>query len=77
MASGYFLRRVSVFFRFDSMIIMLVGEFDFGRIIMALQTIFQSTVGLVRDKDGLQGTTTTNSTVANGGHRVRYSDRLQ
>ena len=46
-------RGILVFLHFDSMTIMLVGEFDFWRI--ALQFGFQPVVCFVRDNDGLQG----------------------
>ena len=57
------------------MIIMLVGEFDFWRIV--LQIDFQPVVCFARDKDGLQGPAPTKRTVANACHGVGDGDGLQ
>ena len=57
------------------MIIMLVGEFDFWRIV--LQLGFQSVVCFARDKDGLQGIATRKRGVANARHGVGDGDGLQ
>ena len=57
------------------MIIMLVGEFDFWRIVF--QFDFQPVVSFVRDKDGLQGPATIKRMVANARHGVGDRDGLQ
>ena len=57
------------------MIIMLVGEFDFWRIVLQIE--FQPVVCFVRDKDGLQGWAIWKRPVANAGHGVGDGDRLQ
>ena len=57
------------------MIIMLVGEFNFWRIV--LQFGFQPFVCFVRDKDGLQGIALAKRTVAYAGHGVANGDGLQ
>ena len=57
------------------MIIMLVGEFDFWRIV--LQIDFQPVVCFVRDKDGLQGLAIMKCTEANARHGVWDGDGLQ
>ena len=57
------------------MIIMLVGEFDFWRIV--LQLGFQSVICFVRDYDGLQGFVIIKRTVANVGHGVGDGEGLQ
>ena len=66
-------REIFVFHHFDSMIIMLVGEFDLIRI----QLGFQPVVCLVRDNDGLQGFAPPKHTVANALHGVGDGDGLQ
>ena len=57
------------------MIIMLVGEFDFWRIVF--QFVFQSVVCFVRDNDGLQESAHPKRPVANAGHGVGDGDGLQ
>ena len=68
-------RGISVFFCFDSMLIMLVGEFDLWRIV--LQFGFQLVLCFVRDNDGMQGWATRKRTVANARHGVGDGDGLQ
>ena len=57
------------------MIIMLVGEFDFWRIVF--QIGFQSVVCFARDKDRLQRPATFKRAVANARHGVGDGDGLQ
>ena len=68
-------REILVFLRFDSMIIMLVGEFDNWRIVF--QFVFQPVVCFVRDKDGMQGWATRKHIAVNAHHGVGDGDGLQ
>ena len=68
-------RGILVFLHFDSMIIMLVGEFDCLKI--ALQIEFQLVVCFVRDGDGPQGWAPPKRTVANTRHGIGDGDGLQ